>query len=73
MPAWQVDRDYEITPTANSVTNTPDLECLNVGLCPYRGKFVLTCEVTGFNKLDMIPLDENAVSYKLAILLIKNL
>jgi hypothetical protein len=28
LPAWQVDEDYEITFTVNSVSNTPDLEYL---------------------------------------------
>jgi hypothetical protein len=51
----------------------PDLECFNVGLCLYKGKFVFTYEVIGFSKLGMIPLDKKGVSYKLAVLLIKNL
>lgn len=68
---WQLGKykDYEITLTVNSATNTPDLEYLNVGLCLYRSGFILTCEIIGFNKLDMNPLDKNALSYKLAILL----
>jgi hypothetical protein len=59
--AWQEDRDYEITLTVNSVTNTPDLECCNVGLCFYMDTFLLTYKVIGLNKLDVILLDKNGI------------